>query len=219
MCGTQAIPWEPIVIFLSQMWKPSISAETPLWQENNFQDPRPLRNGDLSYITREATETSMNDRLREKEILERLVKGWVWLRSTSDSPGFPAVMSVTEFIPLPILLNFPSENWSSCCQNRLQGKDFAEHGGVLAQISAVAGQISRSLSLLDILVWTFCLMQDSSNGQSLLWSSHQVAENLSCLHRDLCLHRHFTLLTPSQCLFPRGPSECNCCVNDSLNRL
>lgn len=30
MCGTQAAPWEPIVIFLSHLCIPSVSAETPV---------------------------------------------------------------------------------------------------------------------------------------------------------------------------------------------
>lgn len=50
--------------------------------------------------------------------------------STSYSPGFPAVVSV-EFISLRSLINFPSEIWSSCCPNMLQGKDCATRGGML----------------------------------------------------------------------------------------
>ena len=72
------------------------------------------------------------------------------VRSTRDSPGFPAVVSVRVY-STTVLINSPSGIWNSCCQNRLQGKDFAKHGGVLAQISPTAGQISQLLSLLDIL--------------------------------------------------------------------
>lgn len=71
------------------------------------------------------------------------------VRSTCDSPGFPSV--VLELIPLPTFINCPSGIWSSCCQNRLPGKGFAKHGGMLVQISPIAGQISQLLSLLDIL--------------------------------------------------------------------